>query len=128
MIAPGPLMDGKHPEPGHAATLNEGFARRRTRHSFMDMVSRLLTFVTETSPRPVTRDRDEPRRIEELDRIELLTDVLADDAVSVPAGSVGTVVAIWAGGAAFEVEFTRPVDALATVDAAVLRVVGRAAA
>lgn len=92
------------------------------------MASRLLTIVTEASPRPVTRDRNQPSRIEELDRVELLADVLGDDQVTVPAGSVGTVVAIWAGGAAFEVEFTRPVDALATVDATLLRVVGRATA
>ncbi|WP_093567334.1 DUF4926 domain-containing protein [Methylobacterium sp. 174MFSha1.1] len=94
------------------------------------MASRLLTFVTETSPRPVARDRrdrSEPRRIEELDRVVVLADVLGDDAVPVPAGSVGTVVAIWAGGAAFEVEFTQPVDALATVEAALLSVVDRAA-
>ncbi|MCF4124007.1 DUF4926 domain-containing protein [Methylobacterium sp. SyP6R] len=92
------------------------------------MASRVLTFVTETSPRLATRDRGEPSRIEELDRVELLADVLGDDQVTVPAGSIGTVVAIWAGGAAFEVEFTRPVDALATVDASLLRVVGHATA
>ena len=92
------------------------------------MASRLLTFVTEAPPRLAARDRNEPARIEELDRVELLANVLGDDQVTVPAGSVGTVVAIWAGGAAFEVEFTQPVDALATVDAALLRVVGRATA
>jgi hypothetical protein len=92
------------------------------------MASRLLTFVTETPSRPIARDRDEPRRIQELDRVVLLADVVGDDKVPVPAGSVGTVVAIWADGAAFEVEFTRPVDALATVEAALLRVVERAAA
>ena len=92
------------------------------------MASRLLTFVTEASPRFATRDRNAPARIEELDRVELLADVLGDDQVTVPAGSVGTVVAIWAGGAAFEVEFTRPVDALATVDAALLKIVGRTTA
>jgi len=92
------------------------------------MVSRLLTFVTEASPRPVARDRNEPVRVEELDRVELLADVVGDDRVMVPAGSVGTVVAIWAGGAAFEVEFTWPVDALATVNAALVKVVARAPA
>ncbi|OAS26163.1 hypothetical protein A5481_06795 [Methylobacterium platani] len=66
--------------------------------------------------------------MEELDRVALLSDVVGDDQVTVPAGSVGTVVAIWAGGAAFEVEFTGPVDALATVNAALLRVVGQATA
>ena len=92
------------------------------------MASRLLTVVTETPPHSVARDRSEPRRIQELDRVALLVDVLGDDDVRVPAGSVGTVVAIWAGGAAFEVEFARPVDALATVEAVLLRVVERATA
>lgn len=92
------------------------------------MANRLLTYVTETSPRPVARDRDEPHRIQELDRVKLLADVLGDDMVTVPAGSIGTVVAIWSGGAAFEVEFTRPVDALATVEAVFLELVERAAA
>jgi hypothetical protein len=44
----------------------------------------------------------------------------------VPAGSIGTVVAIWAGGQAFEVEFTRPVDALATIKPDRLELVERA--
>ncbi len=66
------------------------------------MANRVLTFVTETSPRRIAPDRAEPRRIEERDRVELLADVVGDDEVTVPAGSVGTVVAIWAGGAAFE--------------------------
>lgn len=85
-----------------------------------------LTSITETRLRPVTRDRGEPRRIQELDRVELLKDILGDDKVMLPSGSAGTVVAIWAGGAAVEVEFTWPVDALATVEADLLSKVERA--
>lgn len=53
----------------------------------------------------------------ELDRVTLGRDVEGDDGETVPAGATGTVVGIWAGGAAFEVEFTAPVSALATVRA-----------
>ncbi|AWN39015.1 DUF4926 domain-containing protein [Methylobacterium radiodurans] len=52
----------------------------------------------------------------ELDHVRLLSAVTGDDAQCVPAGTTGTVVGIYAGGEAFEVEFTRPVDTLATVD------------
>ena len=92
------------------------------------MASRLLTFVAETPTPPIARDRDEPPRIQKLARVELQADVMGDDKVPVPAGSVGTVIAIWMGGAAFEVEFTRPVDALATVETALQRFVEHAAA
>lgn len=43
--------------------------------------------------------------------------VVGDAGEAVPSGSSGTVVAIWGGGAAFEVEFETPVSALATVRA-----------
>ncbi|RVU21925.1 DUF4926 domain-containing protein [Methylobacterium oryzihabitans] len=92
------------------------------------MADRLLTVVASTPPHPVARDGDAPHRIRELDRVELLAGVLGDEEVAVPAGAVGTVVSVWAEGAAFEVEFTQPVDALATVDAGLLRVVERAPA
>ncbi|WP_342149981.1 DUF4926 domain-containing protein [Methylorubrum sp. SB2] len=87
------------------------------------MVHRILTVVTEAPSSPAVGG--ERQGLRELDRVELLADVLADEGAPVPLGSVGTVVAIWAGGAAFEVEFTRPVDALATVDAGLLKVVSR---
>lgn len=89
------------------------------------MASRLLTVVTETSPPRVSGSGADD--IREFDRVALLADVVGDDQVLVPAGSVGTVVAVWSQGAAFEVEFTRPVDALATVEAVLLKVVERAA-
>lgn len=63
----------------------------------------------------------------ELDRVRMLRPVASDDDVTVPEGATGTVVAVYADGEAFEVEFTEPFDTLATVDAAALRLVERAA-
>lgn len=54
----------------------------------------------------------------DLARVRVLRDVEADEGASVPRGSIGTVVAIWSAGAAYDVEFTRPVAALVTVEAA----------
>ncbi|MGU3539651.1 DUF4926 domain-containing protein [Methylobacterium sp. A54F] len=54
--------------------------------------------------------------IRELDRVRLLSTVVSDDRQKVPMGSEGTVVAIYANGEAFEVEFVHPFEALATVD------------
>lgn len=75
-------------------------------------------------PSPTGADADEPVR--ELDRVRVLRSVVGDDDRTVPAGATGTVVAIYADGAAFEVEFTEPVDTLATVDAATVCLVERA--
>ncbi|MCJ2134919.1 DUF4926 domain-containing protein [Methylobacterium sp. J-026] len=75
-------------------------------------------------PSPTGADADEPVR--ELDRVRVLRSVIGDDDLTVPAGATGTVVGIYADGAAFEVEFTEPVDTLATVDAATVCLVERA--
>ncbi|MCJ2121230.1 DUF4926 domain-containing protein [Methylobacterium sp. J-077] len=64
--------------------------------------------------------------VRELDRVRILRAVSGDDGVTVPAGSTGTVVAIYADGEAFEVEFTDPVDTLATVEADTVCLVERA--
>ncbi|WP_238310566.1 DUF6883 domain-containing protein [Methylobacterium organophilum] len=42
-----------------------------------------------------------------------LVDVQGEDGEVVPAGSTRTVVAVWRGGLGFDVEFVRPVEALA---------------
>ncbi len=63
----------------------------------------------------------------DLDRVRVLADVESDDGQHVPAGSIGAVVARWAHGVAFEVEFADPVDALATVEVTLLELVERAA-
>lgn len=74
---------------------------------------------------PAGAEWDGPVR--ELDRVRVLRAVQGDDDLTVPAGANGTVVAVYAEEAAFEVEFTDPVDTLATIDAAAVRLVERAA-
>jgi hypothetical protein len=56
-----------------------------------------------------------PAEIRELDLVKLAVPVRSDAGQDVPAGAVGTVVGIWAGGSGFEVEFSEPFEALATV-------------
>ena len=43
-----------------------------------------------------------------------------DDGRTLPAGAVGAVVGTWAGGAAYEVEFSEPFHVVATIPAAKL--------
>ncbi|GJE60965.1 DUF4926 domain-containing protein [Methylobacterium trifolii] len=70
--------------------------------------------------------KDEPgAAIRDLDDVVLLADAVTDDGDVIPAGTEGTVVGIWPGGAACEVEFAEPESALATVPASGLRRVGR---
>lgn len=65
-------------------------------------------------PRP--REHEAPLlQLAELDRVSLSADVRSDEGHTVPAGSTGTVVAVWNGGEAYDVEFTEPIDALVTV-------------
>lgn len=53
--------------------------------------------------------------LKELDRVALLVDASTDEGKVIPAGSEGTIVGIWQRGLAYEVEFSRPSHALATV-------------
>ena len=70
--------------------------------------------------------KDEPGAVlRELDDVSILSEVVSDDGAAIPAGTEGTIVAIWLGGAAFEVEFSHPEGALATIPASGLRRVGR---
>lgn len=48
---------------------------------------------------------DRPTGFAELDLVRMLQDVETDEGEAVPAGTRGTVVAIYAGGEAYEVEF-----------------------
>ncbi|WP_267428568.1 DUF4926 domain-containing protein [Methylobacterium sp. GC_Met_2] len=57
----------------------------------------------------------------ELSVVEVLRTVETDDGLPVPAGSHGTVVAIYGGGKAYEVEFARPVIGNCTLSADTLR-------
>ncbi len=49
--------------------------------------------------------------------------VTTDDGDQIEVGREGTVVGVWRAGAAYEVEFADPPGALATVEAAHLRLV-----
>lgn len=59
----------------------------------------------------------------ELSVVEVLAAIKTDDGTEVPAGTRGTIVADWGDGAAYEVEFARPVIGHATVQATLLRAV-----
>ncbi|KQP93813.1 hypothetical protein ASF60_14275 [Methylobacterium sp. Leaf113] len=73
--------------------------------------------------------KDEPGvDLRELDDVVLLADARTDDGTLIQAGTEGTVVAIWQDGAAYEVEFTEPEGALATVRATGIKRIGRRAA
>ncbi|TGD96134.1 DUF4926 domain-containing protein [Methylobacterium nonmethylotrophicum] len=63
--------------------------------------------------------------LRELDDVRVLTDVTSDDGDTITAGTEGTVVAVWNGGEAYDIEFPEPLGALATVRAADLARVGR---
>ena len=54
--------------------------------------------------------------IPELSLVALRRPREVEDGRIVPAGSVGTVVATWAMGKAYEVEFSKPFHALATIE------------
>ena len=58
---------------------------------------------------------------DELARVELLHDATTDAGQIVRAGSIGTVVGVWAGRRAYEVEFPGAVEGLATVEPGLLR-------
>ncbi|ABY32852.1 DUF4926 domain-containing protein [Methylorubrum sp. SL192] len=63
--------------------------------------------------------------LRELDDVRVLTDVVTMDGDTIPAGTEGTVVAVWRGGEAYEVEFPEPMGALATVGASNVAFAGR---
>jgi hypothetical protein len=52
----------------------------------------------------------------ELSRVTLRRNVMSGNG-TVPAGSTGTIVHVYPGGSAYEVEFASPVHAVATVKA-----------
>lgn len=75
-----------------------------------------ITFYRSTEPQPLR-----PGALRELSVVALVRPATTDDGTEMPAGSEGTIVGIWAGGEAYEVEFVEPVAGLATVEAAGLR-------
>ncbi|MGU3286341.1 DUF4926 domain-containing protein [Methylobacterium mesophilicum] len=70
--------------------------------------------------------REEPQSgLRDLDRVALRAHAITDDGVTMEPGTEGTIVGIWRDGEAYEVEFARPMGALATVEASDLRLVKR---
>ena len=71
--------------------------------------------------RTATRTHRIPRKVRSFDELDDVTlaapvHVAALDR-DLPAGSHGTVVGVWQGGRAYEVEFSEPFEALVTVPA-----------
>jgi hypothetical protein len=60
---------------------------------------------------------------EELSVVALTAGVRSSENVYFPAGTEGTIVAVWGDGAEYEVEFEEPVGSLATVRREHLRLV-----
>lgn len=57
---------------------------------------------------PVGARVDSPaERLDEHDRVALI-EAISDEEVTLPVGSVGTIVSIWVPGEVFLVEFTQP--------------------
>ena len=60
-------------------------------------------------------------RFEELEVVALREPVALEGEAGLPSGAEGTVVGIWAGGQAYEVEFTEPAAALVTLRGSQIR-------
>ena len=76
-----------------------------------------MSFVAVSRPHAEAR----PPLFAELSVVETLRPVETDDGEAVPAGSRGTIVAIYGDGAAYEVEFARPVIGNCTIRPELLR-------
>lgn len=75
-----------------------------------------------------TLRRAEPGALlRELDDVRVTIDVTTDDGDTIAASTEGTVVAVWNGGEAYDVEFSEPMGALAMVRAADLARIGSSA-
>ena len=59
---------------------------------------------------------DQLTSIKALDIVRLLRGAMTLDGVPIAPGSTGTVVHTWSDGAAFEVEFQTPVQAVVTIE------------
>ncbi|AWN50257.1 DUF4926 domain-containing protein [Methylobacterium terrae] len=65
----------------------------------------------------LVRCGEKPSRFRDLDQVLVTLPVTTDEGDRIPAGTEGTVVAVWRGGAADEVEFAQPPGVLAPVAA-----------
>lgn len=64
----------------------------------------------------IKEDAPNPRPRAELSRVTLAHNVESEDGV-IPAGASGTIMHVYPGGPAYEVEFTQPFHTVATVKA-----------
>jgi hypothetical protein len=64
----------------------------------------------------ITEDGPYPHPRAELSRVTLAHNVKSENGV-IPAGSTGTIMHVYPGGPAYEVEFTSPIHTVATVKA-----------
>lgn len=70
--------------------------------------------------------KDEPGvALRELDDVALLAAVVTDDGDTIAAGTEGTIVGVLREGETFIVEFAEPAGALADVEAAQIKRIGR---
>lgn len=81
----------------------------------------LLTYEAPNRPAFATPERERRFPIDELDAVTLATDARTEDGETVPAGTVGTVVAVWGEADAFDIEFDAPFTGLATVGPEAIR-------
>jgi hypothetical protein len=79
-----------------------------------------MTYEAPNRPAFTTERRVRRFPIDELDAVTLAVETRTDDGETVPAGIVGTVVAVWGEAEAFDVEFDAPFTGLATIDRAMI--------
>jgi len=81
----------------------------------------------QTIKRPSFTRAEHARRfpIDELDTVTLVADERTDDDELVPAGTVGTVVAVWGEAEAFDIEFDAPFTGIATLMAGQIKTRGQ---
>lgn len=108
---------GAHPDAAYDTLGEGGLGKGGNRAILIRMAVDALYLVRRSEPRSDLRD---------LDRVMMTAAVTTDDGDVIEAGRTGTVVGVWRGGAAYEVEFAQPMGALATVEAAGLQLFARA--
>jgi hypothetical protein len=78
----------------------------------------LMTSIAKALDRPRSARRRKQPRFAEHSLVKLVSRFDLDDGRTLPAGAVGAVVGTWAGGAAYEVEFSEPFHVIAMVSGA----------
>ena len=80
-----------------------------------------MTYEAPNRPAFTTEARERRFAIDELDAVTLAVETRTEDGETVPAGTVGTVVAVWGQAEAFDIEFDAPFTGLVTVGPEMLR-------